>query len=82
MSGILLPKYGKRIGGAIRLGAGIRGEFRPILYDYKGRVKFDNGWHDNLITDHALLVLGAKASGGGGNWVTSGHIGDDDAIPL
>lgn len=82
MSGILLPKYGKRIGGIVRIGASIRGEFRSFLWDYKGRLKHDTGWNDNLITDHALLALGVKASAGGGNWVQSCHIGDDDTPPV
>jgi len=69
-------RYGLVTGGR----CGIRGEFRLINYDYKGRVKHDTGWFDNLITDQGLENMGKK--GGNNNcWADQIAIGDSTTPP-
>jgi hypothetical protein len=50
----------KRLGLVIPGRCGIRGEFRLVNRDYKGRLKFDSGWFDNLITNQGLENMGKK----------------------
>ncbi len=54
----------KRHGLIVPVRAGIRGEFRVVRRDFKGRVLDDSGWFNNLITDQGLENMGGRGESG------------------
>jgi hypothetical protein len=53
---IYIPKYFDKYitDGHMGCKMGLYGEYRAILRGEDGRIKYDSGWHDNMLLDQAL----------------------------